>query len=255
MNFYKNLFAKNKKLDQSGENQEKQTFEDLIEQYIGLAFEKQMDLEDVINDKPWQIDMLKQQLVFGNDLYCSFQLLGSFSHLSETWLWAWGNEQADLPKNVIEQSLKLKKFGEENNIDLFKFPKFDATKEDLHPLGIIASGMFNSSGYYVGNYGQGTLVLTFNNDYIDQIHQEKDTHYRVASVISQYIAGFEVNHYASIKYYLLAKDYQITFDDGLKLIVTKGEKQINAEFDDSLRLRNLDTSCDDSDFIKTKEEN
>ena len=64
MNFYKNLFAKNKKLDQSGENQEKQTFEDLIEQYIGLAFEKQMDLEDIIYGKPWQIDMAKQQLVF-----------------------------------------------------------------------------------------------------------------------------------------------------------------------------------------------
>ena len=239
MNFYKNLFAKNKKLDQSGENQEKQTFEDLIEQYIGLAFEKQMDLEDIIYGKPWQIDMAKQQLVFGDDLYCSFQLLGTFSHSSETWLWAWGNEQSQLPKNIIEQSLELKKIGEKNNIDLFKFPKFDATEDDLHLFGIIASGMFNSSGYYVADYGQGTLVLTFNNEDIEQIHKKNDTHNRVASVIPQLIANYDVNHYAAIKHYLLAKNYQITFDDGLKLIATKGENQISAEFDNSSRLIGL----------------
>ena len=239
MNFYKNLFAKNKKLDQSGVNQEKQTFEDLIEQYIGLAFEKQMDLEDIIYGKPWQIDMAKQQLVFGDDLYCSFQLLGTFSHSSETWLWAWGNEQSQLPKNIIEQSLELKKIGEKNNIELLKFPKFDATEDDLHLFGIIASGMFNSSGYYVADYGQGTLVLTFNNEDIEQIHKKNDTHNRVASVIPQLIANYDVNHYAAIKHYLLAKNYQITFDDGLKLIATKGENQISAEFDNSSRLIGL----------------
>ena len=239
MNFYKNLFAKNKKLDQSGENQEKQTFEDLIEQYIGLAFEKQMDLEDIIYGKPWQIDMAKQQLVFGDDLYCSFQLLGTFSHSSETWLWAWGNEQSQLPKNIIEQSLELKKIGKKNNIELLKFPKFDATEDDLHLFGIIASGMFNSSGYYVADYGQGTLVLTFNNEDIEQIHKKNDTHNRVASVIPQLIANYDVNHYAAIKHYLLAKNYQITFDDGLKLIATKGENQISAEFDNSSRLIGL----------------
>ena len=239
MNFYKNLFAKNKKLDQSGENQETQTFEDLIEQYIGLAFEKQMDLEDIIYGKPWQIDMAKQQLVFGDDLYCSFQLLGTFSHSSQTWLWAWGNEQSQLPKNIIEQSLELKKIGEKNNIELLKFPKFDATEDDLHLFGIIASGMFNSSGYYVADYGQGTLVLTFNNEDIEQIHKKNDTHNRVASVIPQLIANYDVNHYAAIKHYLLAKDYQITFDDGLKLIATKGENQISAEFDNSSRLIGL----------------
>ena len=239
MNFYKNLFAKNKKLDHSGENQEKQTFEDLIEQYIGLAFEKQMDLEDIIYGKPWQIDMAKQQLVFGDDLYCSFQLLGTFSHSSETWLWAWGNEQSQLPKNIIEQSLELKKIGEKNNIELLKFPNFDATEDDLHLFGIIASGMFNSSGYYVADYGQGTLVLTFNNEDIEQIHKKNDTHNRVASVIPQLIANYDVNHYAAIKHYLLAKNYQITFDDGLKLIATKGENQISAEFDNSSRLIGL----------------
>ena len=255
MKFFKNLLRKNQEVVRTGERQEKHSFEALTEQYVGLAFEKQMDLDGVIDNKPWQIDMDKQQLIFGNDVYCSFQLLGTFSHSTKTWLWAWANEQSGLPKDVIEQSLELKKCGEQNNIDLFKFPKFDATQDDLHLFGIIASGMFNSSGYYVADYGQGTLVLTFNNERIDQIHQENNTHYRVASVISQYIANFEVNHYAAIKYYLLAKDYQITFDDGLKLIATKGEKEISAEFDDSLRLRNLDTSCDDSDFIKTKDEN
>lgn len=221
------------------QHQEKHPLQSLIEQYGGIGFEKQIDLEDVIVDKPWEIDMDELQLVFGDDLHCSFQLLGTFSHSTKTWLWAWANEQSDLPEDVIEQSLELKKYGEENNIDLFKTPKFDATEDDLHLFGLIASGMFKSSGYYIADFGQGTLVLTFNNDYIDQIHKENDTHYRVASVIPQLIADYEVNHYAAIKHYLLAKDYQIIFDDGLKLIATKGGKQITAEFDNSSRIIGL----------------
>lgn len=236
MKFLKKLFSKSKKLDQAEQHKEKHPFQALIEQYGGLGFEKQMDLEGVIDDKPWEIDMDAQQIVFGGNLYCSFQLLGTFSHSSKTWLWAWANEQSDLPKALLEQSLELKKIGEKNNIDLLKFPKFDATEDDLHLFGIIASGMFNSSGYYVADYGQGALVLTFNNEDIDQIHQENNTHNRVANVIPQLIANYGVNHYAAIKHYLLAKDYQITFDDGLKLVAIKGEKQISAEFDDLSRL-------------------
>ena len=239
MKLWKKLFSKSKKLDQAEQHQEKHPLQPLIEQYGGLGFEKQMDLEGVLVDKPWGIDMAEQELVFGDELYCSFQLLGTFSHSSETWLWAWANEQSELPEDLLEQSLELKKIGEKNNIDLLKFPKFDATEDDLHLFGIIASGMFNSSGYYVADYGQGTLVLTFNNEDIEQIHKKNDTHNRVASVIPQLIANYDVNHYAAIKHYLLAKNYQITFDDGSKLIATKGNKQITAEFDNLSRLIGL----------------
>ena len=219
--------------------QGKHPLQALIEQYGGSSFEKQMDLEDLIVGKPWEIDMDEQELVFDDDLLCSFQLLGTFSHSTKTWLWAWANEQSDLPIDVIEQSFELKKYGEKNNIDLFKKAKFDATEDDLPIFGLIASGMFNSSGYYVANFGSGTLVLTFNNKEIDQIHKKNDTHNRVASVIPQLIANYDVNHYAAIKHYLLAKNYQITFDDGSKLIATKGNKQITAEFDNLSRLIGL----------------
>ena len=240
MKFLKELFSKSKKHDQTEQHQEKQSFQSLIEQYGGLGFEKQIDLDGVIDDKPWEIDMDAQQIVFGGDLYCSFELLGTFSHSTATWLWAWGNEQSDLPQGVIQQSLELKKYGEEHNIDLFKIRKFESSEANLHLIGLIASGMFDSSGYYVADYGQGALVLIFNNENINQIHQENNTHHRIASVIPQLITIYEVNHYAAIKHYLLAKDYQITFDDGLKLVAIKGENQISAEFDNSSRLIGLE---------------
>ena len=46
-------------------------------------------LKGVINGQPWQIDMQKQQIIFGDDLYFSIQILGRFSYASETWLWSW----------------------------------------------------------------------------------------------------------------------------------------------------------------------
>lgn len=106
-------------------------------------------------------------------------------------------------------------------------------------MGLIASGIFNASGYYIADYGEGSLMLTFSDEHIEQTYQKNSTHLQILSVFQQFISTYEMNHYFGLKHYLLAKDYQVTFDDGLKLIATKEQRQISAEFDNLLRLIEL----------------
>ena len=99
--------------------------------------------------------MVKEEISFGPDLCFPIQVLGTFSYSSETWLWAWANSKSGLSEHIIEQSLLLKKYGEDNGIDLLLNNSFDFSKDELHLIGLIASGMFNTSAYYIADYGQG----------------------------------------------------------------------------------------------------
>lgn len=212
------------------------TLEELLERYGGIAFDKQIDFSEVIGNNSWNVDMPKGEIAFGPNLSFPIQVLGTISHSSESWLWAWANTQSGLPENIIRQSLELKKYGEENEIDILRESSFDFGKDDLHLIGIIASGMFNSTAYYIADYGQGAMVVTLRKDKID--NSRKDNHHRILTVFPQLISQFDMNHKLALTNYLQAKGYS-TNEQGNKLIGTKETNTITAEFDDSFRLTKL----------------
>lgn len=212
------------------------TEQELIERYGGYGLDKQLDLGEIIGDNDWQINIPKGEIYFGTNLIFPIQVLGTFSHSSETWLWAWANTQSGLSESLIQEALRLKKYGEENEIDLLRNSKFEASTDDLHLIGLIASGMFNSSGYYITNFGKGSMVSTIKSEKVDKIR--KDNHHRILTVFPQLISQFELNHNFALKHYLTAKDYNIS-ENGNKLIATKNEDTITAEFDEQSRLIKL----------------
>ena len=212
------------------------TGQELIERFGGNSFDKQIDLGEVIGKNNWNVDMAKGEISFGANIVFPIQVLGTFSHSSETWLWSWANSKSELPENLTQQAEQLKKYGEDNGIDLLKNSEFDASKDDLHLIGLIASGMFNSSGYYIADYGQGSMVVTIKSDKVDKIR--KDNHHRILTVFTQLISQFKMNHNFALTNYLTAKNYSIS-ENGTKLIATKNGNTITAEFDDLSRLTKL----------------
>jgi ribose 5-phosphate isomerase RpiB len=113
---------------------------------------------------------------------------------------------------------------------------FDFSKEDLHLMGTIASGINNSSAYYICDYGQGAMVVTIKSDKIEKLRQ--DNHLRIMTVFPQLISQFDLNHNLALKNYLTDKGYNIS-EDGTKLTATKNENTVIAEFDDQSRLTKL----------------
>ncbi|RZK91815.1 MAG: hypothetical protein EOO62_33970, partial [Hymenobacter sp.] len=146
-----------------------QTEQELLERYAALAYDRQTDLAEVIGDKDWNADMDAGTISFGPDLVFPLQALGTFSHVSETWRWAWVGADPNWPARLLSQAGQLRAYGEQHGIELLSVGEFDATAQDLHAIGAIASGLFGASGYYLANYGQGTLVLTLQSELIDQV--------------------------------------------------------------------------------------
>ncbi len=242
MGLLKKLFGQGDKKEQPNEIKPQQnltpckTEQELIERFGGNSFDKQIDLGEVIGDNNWNVDMPKGQISFGAGLVFPIQILGTISHSSQTWLWAWANTKSGLPESITQQAQQLKKYGEENEIALLRNSEFDATKDDLHLIGLIASGMFNSSGYYIADYGQGAMVVTIKSDKVDKIR--KDNHHRILTVFPQLISQFEMNHNLALTNYLTTKGYDIS-EIGAKLTAIKKGHTITAEFDDQSRLTKL----------------
>lgn len=212
------------------------TEQELLERYSGIALDKQIDFGEVIGSNNWNVDMQQGTISFGQSLTFPMQVLGTISHSSQTWLWAWANTKSGLPQTIIQQSLELKKYGEDNRIDLLQSDTFDFSKDELHLIGMIASGMFDSSGYYIADYGQGAMVVTIKDSKIDKVKTEN--HHRLLTVFPQVISQFEMNHKNAFKSYLTAKGYNLTETEH-SVTGTKNGNSITGQFDDLSRLTNL----------------
>lgn len=242
MGIFNNLFKKNEEKTEAIIKQENiskhfTSENDFLEKFGASALEKQRNLYDVTGGLSWNVDMDKEEITFGDHLTFSMQVLGSFSHSSETWLWIWENKAGGYAESVMKQALLLKQYGEENNIDLLTVGKFDAVENDLHLIGMIAVEMFNGSGYYLGNYGQGTMVVTIKSDIIDKVESEELA--RILTVFPELISTFEIqNHKNAFTNYLTQKGYQLTLN-GNEIKAEKNENVINAVFNENNLLTKL----------------
>lgn len=213
------------------------TKQELIERYGGIALSKQSDLQALTGTNDWKFSMETGMISFGDNLIVPVQILGTFSHESETWLWAWANEESGVPPNLLTQTLQLKTYGKQNGIEFLYTEEFDATNEDLHLIGLIASGMFDSSGYYLANYGQGTLLVNLKSDEIDQLR--KDDFIRISNTFTQLIStSFITNHKSAFINYVIALGYHID-KVGSAFTATKDKNFITADFDNLNRLKNI----------------
>ena len=242
MGIFNKLFKKNEEkieaiIKQENISKHFTSENDFLEKFGAAALEKQRNLYDVTGGLSWNVDMDKEEITFGDHLTFPMQVLGSFSHSSETWLWIWENKAGGYAESVMKQALLLKKYGEENNIDLLTVGKFDAVENDLHLIGMIAVEMFNGSGYYLGNYGQGTMVVTIKSDIIDKVESEELA--RILTVFPELISTFEIqNHKNAFTNYLTQKGYQLTLN-GNEIKAEKNQNIINTVFNENNLLTKL----------------
>ena len=75
-----------------------------------------------------------------------YQIVGSLSGKSNTWLWAWDNPY--LLENTIQDILKVKKIGDDNDIEKLTSPKWEATEQDAWDMTAIATNLLKARGAY-----------------------------------------------------------------------------------------------------------
>ena len=208
---------------------------ELIEEFGGFAMEKQLFFADMAGEMGWNVDLQEGEITFADGLFFPIQMLGTFSHSSETWLWAWANAESGIPANLLKQAKMLKKYGKTHKIDFLTKDKFEVERNDLHSIGLIAVGLCEASGYYLGNYGAGTMCLTINPEDFEKFPND---HISIFTSFPKLISQFEINHKAALVNYLTQKNYTVEAKDN-EIIGFSEKGKVKASFDNLCRLIEL----------------
>ncbi len=211
------------------------TFTDLLELNAGTSFDKQMIFGELIGEKPWNLDMDTGKISFEN-LEFPIQIIGSLSFNDNSWLWGWANVQSGIPENLLIQSNKLKEIGEKKGISELTDSSFIVDNGFEHTIGMLACGLFNSKSYYCADYGQGTLVVTIDDEKIANL--DKDNIEKILFNFPQLISGIELNHRNILKNYLIDYGFELKISEN-KIEGKKNNTIIVAEFDELNRLTSL----------------
>src|SRR5512143_1441503 len=90
-------------------------FQAYLERYALLSLEKQDKLESLIGAHLHELDLDAGTIRF-DALQFPVQVVGTESYNTLTWLWAWADEQAELPANLIQSAVQLRSWGTEADI-------------------------------------------------------------------------------------------------------------------------------------------
>jgi len=136
-----------------------------FETFALAALEKQDGLIRRLGEHIADLDLDTGMARFNAERAFPFQLLGTESDNSLTWLWAWADEQPEVSEELLRSARELKAWGAREGVTEFTVPSLDLNRADGTMLSLIASGVSSASGYYRDYYDGGTLfILLFGAD-------------------------------------------------------------------------------------------
>jgi len=113
--------------------------QEIIKAKYGLDNYERMDYEQESGEMIFTLKSNKKVIM-------TYQVVGSVSDRSNTWMWSWDNPY--LLDNVKEEMLKVKAFGEKHGIDKLIQPKWPGNEDDGWAMTAIASHILKAKGAF-----------------------------------------------------------------------------------------------------------
>jgi len=212
-------------------------FTSLLSKHVGSAFAKQLAFADFLGDRGWGVNISEGLATFGDDLSFPIQLLGTEADGDVSWLWAWANEQSNLPANVLVACSELKRIGSENGIPELTERSFSQDVANGHQISMIASGLNSNCCYYRGPYDGGALyflVCAVPSELLLPVSTE-----RVVTVINESISQFDLNHKEMVTSFLHSQQFSIQTETNT-VIAQRNNDALKFSFDSLGRIENID---------------
>jgi hypothetical protein len=202
-----------------------------------ISLEKQEKFDRLIGEHTRELDIDSGVIRFSSGPAVPFQVLGTESGNSLTWLWAWSDEQPDIPLHLLSSAFQLKDWGEQHDVKEFCLPSVDLTRADGQMISLIATEVCKASCYCRDPYEGGALYVLLSDRDIDA-----EPPFDLAGLSRNFldlISLYEFDHRSALLSYFRAKGLN-PVETGPKVTceLESGE-QMSAEFDDSGRLRFL----------------
>lgn len=207
-----------------------------LEKYALLSLEKQDHLAAIIGEHLPELDLDNGRIRF-DDLEFPFQVIGTESNNTLTWLWAWAEEQTETPETMIAAARELRMWGEREGLSEFVIPSVDLSKADGTMISLIASEVCKASCYYRDAYEGGALFVLLFDKRID--NQPSFDLTRLSRQLLELISRYELNHRNALLSYLKAKGLS-PLEGGSRIACTlESGELLTAEFDTAGRMRLL----------------
>ncbi len=204
-----------------------------LERYALITLEKQDKLELLIKDRMHELD-LDAGIIRFQDLQFHMQILGTESDNTLTWLWAWADEQTEIPPALMQSAIQLRNWGANEGLAEFTLPSVDLDRADGHIIAMIGAEICKASCYYRDSYEGGAVFLLLFDKLIEDQHPFNRE--RLLRRLSDIFSRYEINHRNAILSYLRLKNLEPIEDRNLVSCELESGERLNAEFDITGRL-------------------
>lgn len=205
-----------------------------LEQFALLSLEKQEKLAILIGEHSAELNLEEGMIQFNEGVLFPFQVLGTESDNSLTWLWGWAEEQPEIPLNRLSSAYLMKDWGEKAGIPEFTKPSVDLTRSDGRAISLISSEICGASCSYQDSYEGGAVYLLLFGEAIDQ--QPSFDVAGLSRQFSEVLSLYDLNERTALLSYLRKKGLPFSEDNQtLSAELETGEK-LTAIFDEKGRL-------------------
>ncbi|HEY6010660.1 MAG TPA: hypothetical protein VIX18_04240 [Nitrospirota bacterium] len=210
---------------------------DCLEQYALIALEKQDKLEFLIGEHTYELNLDAGKIRFNDDLEFPLQLLGTESDNTLSWLWAWSDEQIEMPGELLRAAQQLRDWGTREGLTEFTVPSVDLDAADGHVLAMISTEISGASCYYRDAYEGGAAFILLFDKRIDS--QPSFDPARLSRRFPDLASRYDFNHRNALLSYLRIKGLSPTETDGLIIAALESGESLSARFDRNGRLIEL----------------
>lgn len=221
-------------------------FRRLLTRHAGMGMDKRATLNDMLGEEfPWQFETETGKLTLAKTHVYRAYVLGTASAISNTWLWAWANQQSEIPESVLKAAASLRQFGQKENIPELTEPKIPLDRVSLLHLALVGCGLCKADLFYLGPTDHGALLLLA---VAPELRERAVSHtVRTSGVVTNIAAqlGPAVDHRECIVSYLKDKGYALQ-DDGTTLRATAPTGDpLTVTFDAQGRLKQVQLEASD----------
>jgi len=207
------------------------TINEYFEQCALLSLEKQEKFDRLTGEHFAEFDLDAGILKINNDLALPFQVLGTQSDNTLTWLWAWSEEHADVQPDQITAALQLKEWGLKNNIEEFCIPEVDIERADGMKISLIAAEVCKASCYYRDAYEGGSAYVLLSGAGIDRQPPFELSGFLRA--FTDLASRYDLNHRNMVQFYLRKKGLPFVEDGAMIIGKLESGEEIRMEFNSS----------------------
>jgi hypothetical protein len=212
-------------------------FRQQFERSALLSLEKREKLLHLVGEHFLQLDLDAGVARFSERFSFPFQVLGTESENTLTWLWAWAEEQTEMPDHLLRASRDLRAWLQGAGLNSLALPSVDLDVADGTMISIVAAEVSKAGAFYRDHYEGGALFILLYGSEIDA--QPDLDRAGLLRAFTDLASRYGFNHRNAFCSYFLAKGLPLSESAGTVNAQTAAGERIVAEFGADGRLETI----------------